>query len=136
MATEKQLPENEKDPALIKLLEDLNNSAAQNPVSLEEGVSQALESIDGLSPDHFPSLEATIGKALNIATKTRVCTIVCAYSDQGVAGVVTDNSIEEVLALARRFPGVLEQLGKELAGSDNGIAQLLAALTRSKGGAS
>lgn len=135
MAKEISREEN-KDPAFIKLIDDLNNTAAQNPVSIEEGIGQALESVNGLSSDHFPSLEATIGKALNIATKARVCTIVCAYSDQGVAGLVTDNSIEEVLALAKRFPGVIEQLGKELVGSDNGIAQLLAALARSGGGAS
>ena len=122
-----------KDPALNELMDDLNNIAAQYPVSIQEAAGQALKSVEGL--DNFPSLGATVKKALNLAGETRICTIVCGYNDQGVAGIVTDNSIDEVLELAKRFPGVIEQLGSELGGSDNGITQLLAALARSSGGA-
>ena len=122
------------DPALIELMDDLNNIAAQYPVSIQGVAGQALKSVERL--DNFPNLGATVKKALNLAGGTRICTIVCGYNDQGVAGIVTDNSIDEVLELAKRFPGVIEQLGSELAGSDSGITQLLAALARSSGGAS
>ena len=122
------------DPALNELIDDLNNIAAQYPVSIQEATGQAIESVEGL--DKFPDLGATVKKALSLASGTRICTIVCGYNDQGVAGIVTDNSIEEVLELAKRFPGVIEQLGAELTGSDNGITRLLAALARSSGGAS
>ena len=135
MAGNNHSEENSKrDPALIELMDDLNNIAAQYPVGIQEAAGQALKSVEGL--DNFPNLGATVKEALNLETGTRICTIVCGYNDQGVMGIVTDNSIEEILELAKRFPGVIEQLGAELAGSDNGITQLLAALARSSGGAS
>ena len=118
-----------RDPALIKLIDDLNNTAAQYPASIQEGIGQALKSVERL--DNFPNLGATVKEALNLEAGTRICTIICGYSHHGVAGIVTDNSIDELLEMAKRFPGVLEQLG-----SDNGIQSLLAALTRSSGGAS
>ena len=126
--------DSKRDPALIELMDNLNNIAAQYPVSIQEAAGQALKSVEGL--DKFPDLGATVKKALNLAGETRICTIVCGYNDQGVMGIVTDNSIDELLELAKRFPGVIEQLGAALAGSDNGITRLLAALARSSGGAS
>ena len=128
MTTKKQ-SEEEKDPALIELIDDLNNIAAQYPVSIQETAGQALKSVERL--DNFPNLGATVKEALNLEAGTRICTIICGYSDQGVIGVVTDNSIDEILELAKRLPEMVEQLG-----SDNGIARLLAAFTRSNGGAS
>ena len=122
MAT-KQQPEKDKDPALIELIDDLNNIAAQYPVSIQETAGQALKSVERL--DNFPNLGTTVKEALNLEAGTRICTIICGYSDQGVAGIVTDNSIDELLEITKRFPGAID-----------GIAGLLAALARSSGGAS
>ena len=122
MAKEINREEN-KDPAFIKLIDDLNNTASQNPVSVQEGIGQALKSVERL--DNFPNLGATVKEALNLEAGTRICTIICGYSDQGVAGIVTDNSIDELLEITKRFPGAID-----------GIAGLLAALARSSGGAS
>ena len=122
MTTKKQ-SEEEKDPALIELIDDLNNIAAQYPVSIQETAGQALKSVERL--DNFPNLGTTVKEALNLEAGTRICTIICGYSDQGVAGIVTDNSIDELLEITKRSPGAID-----------GIAGLLAALARSSGGAS